>query len=79
MDVQQQAATIRAMVKTKRGIDTYKTYWKKYEVWHANRFGEAAPTCPYTGLLWVNIVQAVQFVGWMGATGTTSSQVVASL
>ena len=79
MDGQQQAATIRAMVKTKRGIDTYKTYWKKYEVWHANRFGEAAPTCPYTGLLWVNIVQAVQFVGWMGATGTTSSQVVASL
>ena len=48
VDVQQQAATIRAMVKTKRGIDTYKTYWKKYEVWHANRFGEAAPTSPYT-------------------------------
>ena len=72
--VEDQAANIKTQFEGRRGMSTYKTTWKEYESYHMHRYGEPAPRCPYTGLLWLSVAQGVHFISYMARCKKSSSQ-----
>ena len=72
--IEDQAANIKTQFEGRRGMSTYKTTWKEYESYHMHRYGEPAPHCPYTGLLWLSIAQGVHFISYMARCKKSSSQ-----
>ena len=56
-------------------LQTYPTYWKLYREWHQDVYSQPAPTCPWTGLLWVDLYTCSDFVSWMAGSSKTASQV----
>ena len=73
--IQQQAANILTLMKSRAGITTYKTSWKAYDDWHECRWACKAPRCPWTGLLWLDVNAATEFASYMAADGRTAAQV----
>ena len=73
--MQVQVENIHNDHKARAGVSTYQTTWKNYRRWYSKRYGCAAPTCPYTGFLWVAITLGIAFISWMAAQGMTQSQV----
>ena len=45
------AAAIKKMMGEKKGVSTYKTSWRSYSEWHAERFNEPPVICEMTGLV----------------------------
>lgn len=77
--LQIQAHNITEQYKKRSGISTYLTTWKHYNVWHINRYGQAAPRCPYTGLLWLTFQQGVTYISYAAREGRTASQACKTL
>ena len=77
--LQIQAHNITEQYKKRSGISTYVTTWKHYNVWHTNRYGQAAPRCPYTGLLWLTVQQGVAYISYAAREGRTASQACKTL
>ena len=74
-ELEVQAANVKKQAEGRRGMSTYSTTWKAYNEYHVARYGEPAPRCPWTDMLWLTSTQGVQFVSYMGKAGKTSSQV----
>ena len=70
-----QASNILQDMRTKNGMDTYRTTWKNYDAWHYLAFGTAAPRCPWTALLWTERAVATQYMSYMASNGRSSAQV----
>ena len=73
--IQVQVVNIHNDHKARPGVSTYQTTWKNYRRWYSGRYGCVAPTCPYTGFLWVDITLGISFISWMAAQKMTQSQV----
>lgn len=74
-DIMVQVEAIKLVMKTRKGITTYKTTWTAYGGWHAHRYGCPAPCCRYSGLMWLNRELATMYTTHMARTGKTSAQV----
>ena len=71
-----QAQNIKDNMAAHSGVkNTYSSYWKLYGEWHQARFAQPAPTCPWTGLLWMDVHTSSEFMSWMAMAGKTASQV----
>lgn len=70
-----QGSNIRKLGEGRRGLKTYQTTWKNYDTWHLHRHGRAAPRCPWSGYIWLNLDQAVLFCSYMAKCNMTSAQV----
>ena len=70
------AQSILQNMRNHTGVSkTYRTYFNLYQQWHHQRFGQPAPLCPWTGLIWANLEVCCEFMGWMAAVKKTASQV----
>jgi hypothetical protein len=70
-----QGSNIRKLGEGRRGLKTYLTTWKNYDTWHFHRHGRAAPRCPWSGYIWLDLDQAVLFCSYMAKCNMTSAQV----
>ena len=75
----EQVKAISLAMSVSKGMVTYRTSWKAYDKWHSERFGVAAPRCPYTGLLWLNREMGTRFTSSMAVNKKTSAQVSRSI
>ena len=70
-----QAQNIKLNLETRAGIKTYKSSWTDYRRYHNKRYHCDPPSCPMTGLIWLNCEQATDYMSYMARAEKTSSQV----
>ena len=69
-----QASNIVQNMNDMKGVKTYKTTWSTYYKWHCAATGQPPPTCPFTGLMWLDARQGTHFLTDMASKGMTTPQ-----
>lgn len=68
-----QKNSIEASIRSRRGMVTYKTSINQFCEWYHQQTNEHVSTCEYTGLPFINLEWATDFIAQMGNTKTSSS------
>ena len=58
MKVDAEVKNIEAEYKDRKGMPAYRGHWKNYSLYHTARYGLPAPRCPFTELIYLNIIYA---------------------
>ena len=77
--VDEEVKGIESAINDSKGMPAYRGHWKNYNIYHTARYGEPAPRCPFTQLIYLDVTQATDFMRNMGSNGKSINQVPPSV